>query len=234
MQDYPVPEKPPAARFVTIVAPISRDGMMRQHARGRLSQANSPWERLMPFEKQLRGGPSRFLLAGHREARTRSRSPILILSKTSPAFAGRSAALRPHLRSFHEIDLRGGEDYRSSLGASIRSGSARDPSRRAIPSAMRELGARAAAGFAAFGEIVFFGIFARIPVLDHGAGARGLRDLRQGDVSLPCRGRSRLAGRPGQSGGCCGSRSTVGPAPRDRRGASSRRSSAARYRNLQM
>src|SRR6266436_2829139 len=49
---------------ITIVASISRVGMIRQHAHGKVSRANNFWERPMHFEKQLSDALSPLLFTG--------------------------------------------------------------------------------------------------------------------------------------------------------------------------
>jgi uncharacterized protein YjiS (DUF1127 family) len=111
----------------------------------------------MHFEKQLPGNLSPLSFSAYRDARTISRSPRLSSSNTGPACAGSTGALRPHVQSFQQIDLRRGEGYRASERTAIRTRPERDASWRAIPTAMFGIGARVIEGFAATGEIVFSG-----------------------------------------------------------------------------
>src|ERR1700686_5508570 len=76
--------KPPHS--ITIVASISRVGMIRQHAHGKVARANKFWERPMHFEKQLSDALSSPLFAGQRDART----------------VRRYRGVRPHIYSFQQ------------------------------------------------------------------------------------------------------------------------------------
>jgi hypothetical protein len=70
----------------------------------RVSQANSFWERSMQFEKQLPGHRSPLALAAHRDTTSTFPSPRFSSSNAAATFAGRSAALRPHVHSCQPID----------------------------------------------------------------------------------------------------------------------------------
>ncbi|SHH24461.1 DUF1127 domain-containing protein [Bradyrhizobium erythrophlei] len=109
----------------------------------------------MHFEKQLSDALSPLLFTGQRDARTISPSPGLSLSTTGPAFVKRYRGVRPHVYSFHQIDLRRGESHRTSGGAPIRARPEQDAPRRVIPAAIFRGGAWVIGALAATGEIVF-------------------------------------------------------------------------------
>ena len=94
------------AHSVTIVASISRAGMMRQHAHGRVSRANSSWEKSMQFEKHLPRHRSPRALAVHRDGKVTFLSSGSPSSNAAAIFAGRSAAVQPSVHSCQSIDLR--------------------------------------------------------------------------------------------------------------------------------
>ena len=141
---------------VTIVALISRAGMMSQHANGRVSRANSPWERSMQREKQLTGHRSQLALAAYRSVTTTS-LPRRISSPRVATFAGWSAALRPQVYSYQPTDLGRAEDGRGGEGSSIRRRPTPDRSWRVIPATLFGVSTRLIGSFAACGEIAFSG-----------------------------------------------------------------------------
>jgi uncharacterized protein YjiS (DUF1127 family) len=144
------------AGSVTTVAPFSRAGMMRQHAHGRVSRANSSWETSMQFEKQLPGHRSPLARAAHRDVTTISLSRRMSSPKAAATLVGRSAALRPHAYSYQQIDLRRGEGDRTSEDRSLRTWPGQG-TWSAFPAAMFGLTARVIGGVAACGEVAISG-----------------------------------------------------------------------------
>jgi hypothetical protein len=142
-----------AARRVTIVASISRAGMLRQHAHGKISQANILWERSMQFEKQLSEDRSAFALVEHRD-----QTAIFLRYPAAEAGArpaGQPAGSRSPVRSDHRIDRPLAEDGLTNDDGAMRTSSGDVTSWRAIPVAVSGLIARAAAGFAACADVAF-------------------------------------------------------------------------------
>jgi hypothetical protein len=82
-----------AARRVTTVASISSAGILRQHAQGRVSRANSFRERSMQFDKQFHGGRSPFVLTGHGEEASRCSTEISALPASSEDDAPRRSTV---------------------------------------------------------------------------------------------------------------------------------------------
>ncbi len=186
--------KPP--RSITIVASISRVGMIRQHAHGKVSRANNFWERPMHFEKQLSDALSPLLLTGQRDARTISASPGLSLSTTGPAFVGRYRGVRPDVHSFQQIDLRRGESHRTSGGAPIRTRPEQDAPGRVIAAAIFRGGAWVVGALAATGEIVFSRFLLAFMSWTMGEVLAGCAAYAQ--AMYPCHVEDELVGREGQ------------------------------------
>src|SRR3984893_17292325 len=81
------------ARRVTTVALISSAGMLRQHAQGRVSRANSFRERSMQFDKQFHGGRSPFVLTEHEDEASRCSTEISALPASSEDDAPRRSTV---------------------------------------------------------------------------------------------------------------------------------------------
>src|SRR5258708_25894553 len=92
-REFPVSGTRKAARRVTTVALISSAGMLRQHAQGRVSRANSFRERSMQFEKQFHGGRSPFVLTGHGDEANRYSTEISALPASSEDSAPRRSTV---------------------------------------------------------------------------------------------------------------------------------------------
>jgi hypothetical protein len=82
------------AGSITAVAGMSRVGMMRQHACGRISQVNSSWEISMTFENQSPEARSR--VARVRRGAARRTSRIFLAANAGTMPAGQSKAAEPH------------------------------------------------------------------------------------------------------------------------------------------
>jgi hypothetical protein len=81
------------ARRVTTVALISSAGILRQHAQGRVSRANSFRKRSMQFDKQFHGGRSPFVLTGHGDEASRCSTEISALPASSEDDAPRRSTV---------------------------------------------------------------------------------------------------------------------------------------------
>jgi hypothetical protein len=143
---------------VTIVALISRAGMMQQHAHRRVSRANSSWEKSMPFKKQLTRHRPLLALAAHRDGKITFPSLRFSSSNAPAPFAGRSTAARPHVHSYQSIDLRRTDGRRTGEDGSIRTRPEQDRSWRFIRATMFGVSARVIGVFAGCGEIAFSGV----------------------------------------------------------------------------
>ena len=91
--ELPVSGTRKAARRVTTVALISSAGILRQHAQGRVSRANSFRERSMQFDKQFHGGRSPFVLTGHGDEASRCSTEISALPASSEDDAPRRSTV---------------------------------------------------------------------------------------------------------------------------------------------
>jgi hypothetical protein len=143
-----------AARAITTVTSIFRDGTLRQHAAGKNSRDIRPWEKSMRFKNQLPGGPSLHGFAPHGAEQTIT--PTLRVANAGVTRAGQSTAMGQRLRSHLEIVHRVEADHRiASCDDGIRTVSERDASRSSILAERFRVVMKAIGGFAARGEAAF-------------------------------------------------------------------------------
>ncbi len=111
----------------------------------------------MQFEKQLPRHRPPLALAAHRERKVTFLSLRSPSSNAAAIFAGRCAAVRPHVHSYQSIDLRRTDGRRLGEDSSIRTWSEQDRSWRFIRAAMLGVSARVIGVFADCGDIALSG-----------------------------------------------------------------------------
>jgi hypothetical protein len=141
------------ASSITVVAGMSRVGMLRQHASGRISRANTSWEISMTHEKQPLDARSPFARGPRRAVRRISRIFPATNAGTTPAGQSGVAELRAYRQIRRPVVLdrpRGDDRARPTSSAGARWWRAVRATASEWMVKIPGLAARAEAGFSAF------------------------------------------------------------------------------------
>ena len=163
----------------------------------------------MQFEEQLPRHRSPLTLAAHRDGKITFLSSRFSSSDPTATFAGRSATVRPHVHSCQSSDLRRTDGRRAGADRSIQTWREQDRAWRVIRAAMFGVSGQGDRDLCWLPRNCVFGFSVRVHVMDDSAGARGLRGLQPGDVSLRVR-----RGAPPRADGQCRTRSKAWRSPR--------------------